>query len=188
MNIQLALDRLTISEAIQIGSAVRDYVDWIEVGTSLIKEFGIASIREISRAFPEKIIVADCKTFDNARYEFSICYEAGAHVATVMGAAPQVTIETCMEVAKSYDKQVMIDMLNTSNTQREIVSTYQDAIFCIHKSKDQQEASNVESNVNLTNHFNTMFHDSIHEEINANLKFALAGGISKDSIPALVKS
>ena len=96
MNVQLALDRLTIEEAIKMGNIVREYVDWIEVGTSLIKEFGMESVKELRKAFPEKIIVADIKTFDNARYEFEMCYKAGADVATVMGAAPKVSIDTCL--------------------------------------------------------------------------------------------
>lgn len=54
MIIQLALDRLTISEAIRIAQLVEADIDWIEVGTSLIKEFGIDSVRQMRKAFPHK--------------------------------------------------------------------------------------------------------------------------------------
>lgn len=141
MKIQLALDRLTIDEAMELGEKVRDEVDWIEVGTSLIKEFGIESIRRISRAFPDKEIVADVKTNDNAVYEFNMCYEAGAAIATVMGTAPIATIETCVKTADQHGKKVMIDLLNTSEEQVRQLMAFDSAIFCIHVSKDLQEVS-----------------------------------------------
>ena len=54
MKIQLALDRFSIDEAIQITQSAQEYVDWIEVGTSLIKEYGKESIQKIKTAFPNK--------------------------------------------------------------------------------------------------------------------------------------
>ncbi|WP_025698066.1 orotidine 5'-phosphate decarboxylase / HUMPS family protein, partial [Paenibacillus forsythiae] len=88
MKIQLALDRMSIEEAADMVRRTEPYIDWIEVGTSLIKEFGMASVEALKREFPHKTIVADMKTFDNAQYEFELCFGAGADVATVMGAAP----------------------------------------------------------------------------------------------------
>lgn len=180
MNIQLALDRLTIKEAIEIGNMVRPYADWIEVGTSLIKEFGMESIRELRKAFPEKVIVADMKTFDNASYEFKMCYEAGADVATVMGAAPRVSIDSCMEVARSLGKLVMFDLLNTSTAQLEQLIEYKDAIFCGHVSKDQQEVSGEKQEFSKLN-----LPDCLLSGEGARL--ALAGGITVDSLPELAK-
>lgn len=139
MKIQLALDRMTIEEAISMARAVRDFVDWIEVGTSLIKEFGIDSIKEIKKAFPEKIVVADIKTIDNANYEFEMCFKAGADVATVMGVSPLVTIHSCFAVAEKMNKKVMIDLLNTSDEQKESLLQFKEGVFCYHVSKDQQE-------------------------------------------------
>jgi len=41
MKIQLALDRLSIQDAVKMAKLVETEIDWIEVGTSLIKEFGM---------------------------------------------------------------------------------------------------------------------------------------------------
>lgn len=139
MKLQLALDRLNIDESIEIASLVEESIDWIEVGTSLIKEFGMDSIYKMKQAFPNKSIVADMKTMDNAKYEFDMCYSAGADVATVMGVAPEVTIQTCLDKASEYNKKVMIDLLNTSEKQQRSLLQYQQAIFCRHISKDEQE-------------------------------------------------
>lgn len=172
MHIQLALDRMGVVDAILLAKKVEHSVDWIEVGTSLIKEFGIASVREIKKAFPDKVIVADIKTIDNARYEFEMCFQAGAGVATVMGVSPLVTINTCMEVAKKYNKKVMIDLLNTSNEQKKALLDYKDAIFCDHVSKDEQEVSGAR------NRGGKVLEDAAFE-------LAVAGGITLDSIASL---
>ena len=141
MNIQLALDRFSIEEAISMAESVRPYIDWVEVGTSLIKEFGMQSVRAIRQAFPDKTIVADMKTVDNAIYEMELCFSAGADVATVMGAAPQVSIEACLQVAANYKKEIMIDLLNITPQAMKNLTQFQEAIFCAHLSKDLQELS-----------------------------------------------
>ncbi|MNB72894.1 3-hexulose-6-phosphate synthase [compost metagenome] len=139
MNIQLALDRMSIQEAIDMARLTEPYIDWIEVGTSLIKEFGMASVEAMNREFPHKVIVADVKTFDNAKYEFELCYKAGADVATVMGAAPPVTVSLCLETARTWGRQVMIDLLHTTPEEQAALSRWQEAVHCLHVSKDQQE-------------------------------------------------
>lgn len=175
MKIQLALDRMDITEAIELTKKVEDSIDWIEVGTSLIKEFGVTSIKEIKQAFPNKQIVADIKTIDNARYEFELCFEAGADVATVMGVSPLVTIDTCMEVANRYQKKVMIDLLNTSDEQKIALRKYTDAIFCEHVSKDQQEELGSQNQGTKPSDF-------------SGFQVAAAGGIKLDSIENLIES
>lgn len=177
MKIQLALDRMEINEAIKLTKKVEASVDWIEVGTSLIKEFGMDSVREMKQAFPTKTIVADIKTIDNARYEFEMCFEAGADVATVMGVSPLVTIDACMEVAKRYNKIVMIDLLNTTEQQKMDLMKYKDAVFCEHISKDQQEE------LGASNHsaVDSSFYDP-------EMTIAAAGGITLDSLDLLRKT
>jgi 3-hexulose-6-phosphate synthase len=173
MKIQLALDRLKIAEAIDLAKKVEDSVDWIEVGTSLIKEFGVSSIKELKSAFPNKTIVADVKTNDNARYEFEMCFDAGADVATVMGVSPLVTIDICMEVAARYNKKVMIDLLNTTEQQKLELQKYKDAIFCLHVSKDQQEESGMANRGTADN------------QLKFDLQIAAAGGITMESLEQL---
>jgi 3-hexulose-6-phosphate synthase len=175
MKIQLALDRMEIAEAIELTRRVEDSIDWIEVGTSLIKEFGVASIKEMKQAFPNKQIVADIKTIDNARYEFELCFDAGADIATVMGVSPLVTIDTCMEVAHRYQKKVMIDLLNTSDQQKRDLRKYKDAIFCEHVSKDQQEE------LGSQNH-------GTKPSVFSGFQVAAAGGIKLESIGDLARS
>ncbi|ULT57545.1 orotidine 5'-phosphate decarboxylase [Neobacillus drentensis] len=175
MKIQLALDRMGIADAIELTRKVADSIDWIEVGTSLIKEFGIVSVKELKQAFPEKTVVADIKTIDNARYEFEMCFEAGADLATVMGAAPLVTIDACMEVARRYKKKVMIDLLNTSSEQKRVLMKYKDAILCDHVSKDEQEEAGSQNRGTTSG----------QPFVEPAIQMAAAGGITLESIGTL---
>ncbi len=179
MKIQLALDRLTIEQAVAVTRPVSPYIDWIEVGTSLIKEFGMDSVRALRNAYPDHVIVADMKTFDNAVYEFEMCFSAGADIATVMGAAPLVTIEACMNTAAKAGKKVMIDLLHTSEEQLEALQMYSDAIFCLHVSKDQQE---MQGSTQGTEGFYVP--PSLSGE---GRKLAFAGGITVDMAQALTR-
>ncbi len=169
--IQLALDRMTIEEAIDIAAAAGKHIDWIEVGTSLIKEFGMESVRSMKAAFPNKVIVADMKTNDNAHYECRMCFQAGADVATVMGTAPLITIEACIAEAEKNGKHIMIDLLNTNPIQQEALSRY-NAILCLHTGKDEQELGTGKRNKSA---------------LQAGLKRAVAGGITVENLPAYKK-
>jgi len=180
MKIQLALDRMEIAEAIEITRKVEKSIDWVEVGTSLIKEFGMASVRELKQAFPNKTIVADIKTIDNARYEFEMAFQAGADVATVMGVSPLVTIEACMDVAEKHGKTVLFDLLNTSEQQVQGLLKYKEAVFCAHVSKDEQEELGAAQRGS-----STAYNGLLAEK---ELQVAAAGGITIDSLESLRKS
>lgn len=132
---------MNITEAIQLTRQVEQYIDWIEVGTSLIKEFGIESIKKIKEVFPTKVIVADFKTVDNAHYEFEVCINVCADIATVLGVLYPVTIEDCLKAASLRNKMVMIDLLRTSDEQKNSLLKYSDSIFIKHIGKDEQEHS-----------------------------------------------
>lgn len=170
MNIQVALDRMSIEESVQLVRNVQEQVDWIEVGTSLIKEYGMESVRAMKKAFPNKVVVADMKTNDNAVYECALCFDAGADVSTVMGTAPLITIEACIAEAKKRGGQIMIDLLNTSLEQQKQLSCY-DAIFCRHISKDEQELGRTSQKVRSMPEFP---------------QTAVAGGVSLENISEMI--
>ncbi|USK60773.1 3-hexulose-6-phosphate synthase [Peribacillus asahii] len=174
MKIQLALDRLSIEEAIQITREVEKSIDLIEVGTSLIKEFGMNAVSKIREAFPNKTIVGDIKTIDNAIYEFDLCFNAGSDIATVMGVSSLHTIEACLNTAAKHGKKAMIDLLNTTTEQRVSLFQYKEAVFCEHISKDEQEMAG-KSNMNKVSFV-------------PSLEWAVAGGITIDSIKNLIES
>lgn len=175
MALQLALDRLTIEKAIQVAHETTAQVDWIEIGTSLIKEFGVQSIQAFRKEFPSKTLVADMKVNDNAKYECKLAFDAGADIITVMGTAPFITIETVQHAADQSKKTMMIDLLNTSvSMQQALHDTFPRAIFCLHTSKDQQEES--EKTFALSG---VQWNDR---------RIAVAGGITTETLSAILES
>ncbi len=137
MKIQVAIDRVTTEQAIEIIQRVKDSVDIIEIGTSLIKDYGLESVRRIRDAFPDIKILADIKTMDEAEYEFRAAYKAGADILTVMGAASIDSIKICRDVAAEYKKEYMIDLLEVSSDKIYQLKKFKDAIFCVHLPTDK---------------------------------------------------
>ena len=89
----------------------------IEVGTPMIKNYGVSAIEQIKSLAPTgTYIVADNKCTDLAAREVQMVAEAGANASTCLGIAP---IETIDEFIKECDKaeiDSMIDMMNVEDS------------------------------------------------------------------------
>ncbi len=176
MNLQLALDRLTRKECFQLLQETEAYVDWIEVGTGVIKEYGMAIVREIKKAYPDKVIVADMKTCDAGSHEAIQAFESGADITTVMAFSADKTIEDTLEVAKKYNKQIMIDLLGVTDRKR-LAELQQLGVnlVSLHFGKDMQTQGELGAEqFSLTEGF-------------PNLEVAVAGGISLSSLPKVLE-
>ncbi|WP_313894053.1 3-hexulose-6-phosphate synthase [Psychrobacillus sp.] len=140
IKIQLALDRMAIEDCINLVEKTEKYIDWIEVGTGVIKEYGMTAVRELNVRFPDKTIVADMKTCDAGKHESIQAFKSGANITTVMGFAPNATIKQCLEVATEYGGEVMIDLLGIENADRvKEIYTLGARLFCLHVGKDMQQ-------------------------------------------------
>lgn len=118
MNIQLALDRLPWDDCFSIVHQTEAYIDWIEIGTGVIKEYGMEIIRQMKQAYPDKVLVADMKTCDAARAETTQAFEAGADVTTVMAFASDASIQAVLKTAEEYGKKAFVDLLNVQERHR----------------------------------------------------------------------
>jgi len=176
MKIQLAIDRVSIEEAMEIIEETASYVDIIEIGTSLIKDFGLESIHKIKQRFPNISTLADIKTIDEAAYEFQAFYNAGADIATVMGVASLETIKICKKVANEFGKDYMIDLLETSQEKQEELKQFKDAILCVHLPSDK-DGHGLEALI-----------ESTLIKIKDFPRLAVAGGIKLSNINAIKKA
>lgn len=140
MRIQTAIDRVSIDEMLRIGGQVYGHTDIVEVGTSLIKDYGIsASVGAMRRQFPDMTILADIKTCDEGAYEFRKAFEAGADIATVMGFSSDATIQACVSVAEEFGKKCFIDLLEVSDDRLAVLTQkFPDAILGLHLPSDLQ--------------------------------------------------
>ena len=140
MRLQAAIDRVSLERADEIIRLTGGYADIIEVGTSLIKDFGLSgSVKILKDKYPEQCILADIKTCDEGEYEFREAYKAGCDIPTVMGFSSIPTIKACQKVAQEYQKEYMIDLLEVSEEKlEELKREFPEAIFCVHLPSDNQ--------------------------------------------------
>jgi 3-hexulose-6-phosphate synthase len=135
--LQVAIDRVSVSEAERIINLCGGMADIVEVGTSLIKDFGLeCSVGYLKKKFPGQTILADIKTIDEGEYEFRRAFEAGADIATVMGAASVTTISSCQKMAREYNRSCMIDLMGLDQKEVDALTVFDDAIFCLHLPSD----------------------------------------------------
>lgn len=175
MKLQLAIDRVTMNKADEIIEATFNDVDIIEIGTSLIKDYGLeGSIKYIKKKYPNGCFLVDLKTCDEGAYEFQRVYECGGDIPTVMGFSSISTLRACKEIAQKYEKEYMIDLLEITDEKLDVLKTeFSDAIFCIHLSADDKGAG-------LETYIKTM-----KQKLNGIKKIAVAGGIHMDMIKQL---
>jgi 3-hexulose-6-phosphate synthase/6-phospho-3-hexuloisomerase len=139
--LQLALDFVDLPRAKKLAAeAASGGVDWIEVGTPLIKSEGLDAVRELRRMFPNKKIVADMKVMDTGRYEVEAAAKAGADVVVLLGVADDSTIREAVSTAKNFGCEIMVDLINVSDMlprAKKLESLGVDYV-CVHVGIDQQ--------------------------------------------------
>jgi len=110
--LQVALDFVDLPRALRVAEeAVAGGADWLEAGTPLIKSEGLQAVRALKSRFPNLPIVADMKTMDAGRAEVEYAAKAGARVVGVLGAASDATIRECIEAARNYGAEIIVDMV-----------------------------------------------------------------------------
>ena len=111
MKLQLALDDLSLEQAIALAERVRDHIDIIEAGTPLIYGYGMEAVRALKARFPEKQVLADMKIMDSGAWETEEAMTAGADYVTVLGVSEDATVRNCLETATRYGREVVVDMI-----------------------------------------------------------------------------
>lgn len=175
---QLALDRMTEKEIFGLLEKVAKEIDIIEVGTGVIKQYGMRVIEKVNHQYPNILLLADMKTCDVGESESVQAFEAGADITTCMAFAPLPTIDAVVQTAKKYNKEVMIDLLGMQDKQT-IKELYHVGChyFGLHIGKDEQISG-------LKNY------DYLYESISdvKSIKIAIAGGIDDAVVSSLDKS
>lgn len=173
MELQIALDRMSAAAALDIVTAVAPHVNWIEVGTSMIKRDGAGFIRAVVDAAGGTPVLADLKTADDARWELSMAYDAGARSATVLGLAPAATVDTAVAVAGQRGCEVVVDLMGLDAPARASLAARLpgDVVLAAHIGKDSQGSGG-----NPLDQLGAWAHGR---------RVAVAGGLGARDIPAL---
>ncbi|NHW46568.1 3-hexulose-6-phosphate synthase [Paenarthrobacter sp. MSM-2-10-13] len=112
---QVALDLLTVEDALDLAGKVAEHVDIIELGTPLIKAAGLTAVTAIKDAHPTKIVFADMKTMDAGELEADIAFKAGADLVSVLGTADDSTIAGAVKAAKAHNKGIVVDLIGVAD-------------------------------------------------------------------------
>jgi len=177
--LQVALDMANLHRAIQISKeAVEGGVDWIEVGTPLIKSEGMEAIRSLRRTFPKHTIVADMKTADVGGYETEMAAKSGADVMVILGVSNDGTILEAIRAGKQYNCKIMCDLISVIDKvgrAREIEALGADYL-ALHIGIDQQ----MEGDSPVT---------ELRDIVEAvDIPVAVAGGLNSETVAEVVEA
>ena len=138
--LQLALDDISLENALSLLQDLQDDIDIVEVGTPFMIQYGMKAVREIRKAFPELYILCDGKIMDAGAYEAEEMLHAGADCITVLAVTDDSTIRACVKTAEKYHADVMTDMLcvqDLASRAKELEQLGVD-IIAVHTGVDQQ--------------------------------------------------
>ncbi|WP_025755321.1 3-keto-L-gulonate-6-phosphate decarboxylase UlaD [Mycoplasmopsis cricetuli] len=174
--LQIALDNLTIEQAIKDAQKARKYIDVIEVGTILLASEGKKAISELKKAFPEKIIVADGKIADAGKIFGKMFFDNGADYITAICAGEIATMKDLVDLAKTYgpDKEIQVEM--TSNFTWEQVQAWKQAgvtQVVWHRARDAQAVGVTWGQKDI---------DVVSKLANLGFKVTVTGGVSVEDI------
>ncbi len=114
--LQVALDLLELKRAVEIArEAIEGGVDWLEVGTPLIKSEGMDAVRTIKKNFRDHKILADMKTIDTGAIEVEMAAKSGADVVIILALSDNSTVAEAIRAARKYGCEIMVDLINTSD-------------------------------------------------------------------------
>ncbi|MEM1486379.1 3-hexulose-6-phosphate synthase [Oscillospiraceae bacterium PP1C4] len=179
MELQLALDFITIDGAKKLLKEIGNGIDIVEIGTPFIVKDGVKAISEIKREFPDLKILADLKIMDAGEYETKAAIEAGADIVTVLGASNDATIRASVVEAKKFNKSIMVDMIDVLDIEKrakEIDELGVDYI-CVHTAFDVQSTGK-----------NPLEELLKVKRVVKKTGIAVAGGIKLDTIGEIVKA
>lgn len=175
MKLQVAIDLLTLEDALELAGKVAEYVDIIELGTPLIKAQGLGAITAVKDAHPDKLVFADMKTMDAGELEADIAFKAGADLVTVLGSADDSTITGAVKAAKAHNKGIVVDLIGVVDkaARAKEVRALGAEFVEMHAGLDEQAKPGFDLNGLLR----------AGEE--SNVPFSVAGGVNANTIAAV---
>jgi 3-hexulose-6-phosphate synthase len=179
MKLQLSLDLLTLTEALEISQDLKDTVDILEIGTPMLYKYGLYAVQELKKALPYKTVLADMKIMDGGEIAAAQALNFGADIITVMAAADGKTIENAIRKAHIGGALVMVDLLGVEDkiTRALALELTGADYLCLHTPKDIQ------------NEHQSPLDDLIRvKHVLQHGKTAIAGGIELGSLGQVIKA
>ncbi len=174
--LQVAIDTLTVDEAIALATSLRGVVDLIDAGTPFIKRYGIGVIPQLSAASGLPV-VADLKIVDGGPFEAQLAVDAGAALVTVLATAADATVSGVVEVAHAGGLEVVADLLGVHDVAQRVGQLERLGVdyMGVHAGTDARLAGGTDlmSEIGLVTAISTM-------------KLVVAGGLNANSLPGVL--
>ncbi len=108
MLLQIALDK---PEHLGVLPLIKDIADIVEIGTPLLKRFGVSALTTAKEICPNVSLLADTKTVDGGVLEAELVFGAGASFMTVLSCASTATHVAVDACAKDHGAVVVFDTI-----------------------------------------------------------------------------
>ncbi|QIG46379.1 hypothetical protein G5V57_00560 [Nordella sp. HKS 07] len=177
MLLQIAFDK---PEHLSLLPLVKPYADIIEIGTPLLKRFGVAAITTARELCPDVLVLADTKTVDGGQFEADMVFGAGAAFMTVLSCASTATHETVGRRAQFFGATVIVDTI-TESGKAELLpkgASFPEnfGYVAVHSPTDARLAGNT----------STAHIDAVRQVHDKGFRVSLAGGIGPATLDAVI--
>ena len=174
--LQIALDIPSLERVKRIISELPESDRIIlEVGTPLLKKYGVNVIRDLRKVAKDMFIVADLKTLDVGKVEVDLAFEETADAVVVAGLATSETIDKFIDEAKRLGIYAVMDLMNVKDPVRKLQSLKQlPDVAILHRAIDAEKTG--KTRWDLIKEIRENFK-------NKKLLVAVAGGITPETAP-----
>ena len=177
MLLQIALDK---PEHLGVLPLIKDVADIVEIGTPLLKRFGVSALTTAKELCPNIPLLADTKTVDGGVFEAELVYGAGASLMTVLSCASEATHKAVDTCAKLHGKAVVLDTITETGNDVLISEGFRlpesFKYVAVHSSTDARLAGDTSSS-----HI-----EAVSQMQARGCQVSLAGGIGPDNLEAAV--
>lgn len=177
MLLQIALDK---PEHLAWLPRLKPFADIVEIGTPLLKRFGIGAIATARELCPGIPVLADTKTVDGGQFEADMVFSAGATLMTVLSCASTATHDVVGLRAEHFGASVVVDTITQSGHDEllppDIRFHPSFAYVAVHSPTDRRLAGDV----------STAHIDAVHRMHRRGFRVSLAGGIGPATLDAVL--
>ena len=150
-----------------------------EVGTPLVKRYGMKVIREIREYAKDSFVIADLKTLDVGQVEVDLAFNETADAVVVSGLASSSTINKFIYESKRLGIYSSVDMMEVKDP-LEVLKGLEDTpdIVIIHRGIDEESKGKTRWQI---------IQDIKNELPGKKILFSVAGGIREDTAKEALK-
>lgn len=173
--LQLAIDA---PEHFALIPRLHQWFDIIEVGTPVLKRFGLSAISTALELAEGTPVLADTKTVDGGALEAEMVFGAGASMMTVIAHAAPATRAVTQEIAAKHGATVIFDtILDGEFDPSDLLNTTDELWLALHNPSDARLAGEGDQQAHI---------GRVSARLETGCRVSLAGGIGRDNLASVL--